>query len=178
MKEKKNIESNIDKIRELNLSSSQLDDKLDDLIFLLQNSELDSDAIAQLQGRFNTAIESHKLSIKDVNKFKILDDAGKSRLDLANDLELLLSQSTIDSQNIKELKVVERSGKFFTLLIGLALIALGFAMIVMPAPPYFEMFTVFYFTRDDGVTLMDLIALLIVFGGIYITFTSLVRSKK
>ena len=45
---------------------------------------------------------------------------------------------------------------------------LGFGMIIMPAPPNFEMFTIFFITPEDGVTLMDIIALIIVFISIFI----------
>jgi len=41
-------------------------------------------------------------------------------------------------------------------------------MIIMPAPPNFEVFTIFFITQEDGVTLMDVIALIIVFSSIFI----------
>jgi hypothetical protein len=47
----------------------------------------------------------------------------------------------------------------------------------MPAPPYFEMFTIFYFNQNDGVTLMDLIALLIVFTGVYLFLSSVLKKQ-
>lgn len=155
-----------------------MEKKLDELIDLLADSELDSESISSLQGRFNQAVENKKISLDELEKFQVLGEGSRSRLDLANDLELLLSQSNINSENVKDLRVAERSRKLITLILGVILIALGFAMIVMPAPPYFEMFTIFYFTRDDGVTLMDLIALIVVFSGVYVCFTSLSRSKN
>jgi hypothetical protein len=51
-------------------------------------------------------------------------------------------------------------------ILAILLIVVGFAMIIMPAPPSFELFTVFYFTVNDGVTVMDLVSLLIIFGGV------------
>ena len=55
------------------------------------------------------------------------------------------------------------------------MITLGMGMIIMPAPPYFEMFTIFYFNPNDGVTIMDLISLLIVFTGVYLLVSSLLK---
>jgi hypothetical protein len=49
---------------------------------------------------------------------------------------------------------------------------------VMPAPPYFEMFTIFYFTPDDGFTLMDLISLIIIATGTFIVIRSVLNPKK
>lgn len=47
------------------------------------------------------------------------------------------------------------------------MIIMGFGMIIIPAPPFFEMFTIFYFNRNDGITIMDLISLLIILAGVY-----------
>jgi hypothetical protein len=51
------------------------------------------------------------------------------------------------------------------------------AMIIMPAPPYFEMFTVFYFNDNDGVTIMDIISLLIVFTGVYLFLNAVLKKQ-
>jgi hypothetical protein len=47
------------------------------------------------------------------------------------------------------------------------MIIMGFGMIIIPAPPFFEMFTIYYFNQNDGITVMDLISLLIILAGIY-----------
>ena len=74
--------------------------------------------------------------------------------------------------------MVEKVLRLLKLLAALVLIALGYAMIVMPATPAFEMYTIFYFSADDGVTLMDLISLLIVFTGVYLFVTSLAKINR
>lgn len=53
-------------------------------------------------------------------------------------------------------------------IIGFLFVVLGFAMIIMPAPPYFDAFTLFYFSENDGVTMIDLVSLVIIAVGIYI----------
>ncbi|HVZ24541.1 MAG TPA: hypothetical protein VG842_00700, partial [Sediminibacterium sp.] len=60
----------------------------------------------------------------------------------------------------------------FKAIVALLIIMLGFAMIILPTPASFEIYTLFYFNEQDGFTLMDLISLLIIFTGIYILLTS------
>jgi len=55
------------------------------------------------------------------------------------------------------------------------MITLGFGMIIMPAPPFFEMFTIFYFNSHDGVTIMDLISLLVILFGIFFLIKAIIR---
>lgn len=62
--------------------------------------------------------------------------------------------------------------------ISVLMITLGFAMIVLPAPPYFEMYTIFYFNANDGFTLMDLISLIIVFCGIFTLIMTVQKDKR
>ncbi|OLY91852.1 hypothetical protein SAMN05444008_109103 [Cnuella takakiae] len=56
-----------------------------------------------------------------------------------------------------------------TFLIGILLVTIGLSLIIMPAPsPTFEIATLIYFNPNDGVTIMDLISLLVIFVGIYL----------
>jgi hypothetical protein len=49
-------------------------------------------------------------------------------------------------------------------------------MIIVPAPsPAFEIATIVHFTPNDGLTIMDLISLLIVFGGIYLLVYAMIN---
>lgn len=61
--------------------------------------------------------------------------------------------------------------KILLSLIGFVLICLGMGMIIMPAPPYFERFTLLHFKTDDGITLLDIISLLITLAGVYLLIT-------
>src|SRR5690606_9549224 len=107
-----------------------------------------------------------------INEVKNLATSSMDRLDQLDQLENLLKSSHFDSRNIKRLNLKTVIYKGIKAVIGLLFVTLGFAMIIMPAPPYFEMFTIFHFTQDDGVTLMDLISLIIVAVGIYIIIKS------
>lgn len=161
---------------------SRLDDpevsiegKLDELIELLEKTELDSRSALKMRSRFNAAVRQAEVGSKeDLKPFEVLDTKAP-RKDLLDNLEQLLVSHPIDSEISKRLLSSEKMKRASLLLIALILIILGFAMIIMPAPPYFEMFTIFYFSPDDGVTLMDLISLLIVFTGVYLFITSVIK---
>ncbi len=152
---------------------ASIEQKLDELITLLENANIDSEKIKQYKDKFNAAFE--KVSL---DAFKELDNESLSREDLLNNLGRLLEDHPIDSKFTST--VIKRSAtkRIVLALIGLVMITLGFAMIIMPAPPYFEMFTIYYFSNDDGVTLMDLISLIIVLCGVYLLVTSLIKHKK
>ncbi|WP_207425564.1 hypothetical protein [Pedobacter sp. SYSU D00535] len=178
MEKRKSLTEQIDRFRELGNSSEAIDKKLDELIFLLESSDLDSDAVSQLQDKFNEAVEQTKISSDSLKLFRKLDNPEASRLELVDNLENLLSHYKLDSEVSKRFILVDKVIRLVKVLAGLVMIALGFAMIVMPATPAFEMYTIVYLTAEDGVTLMDLIALLIVFAGVYLFVTSVSKVGK
>lgn len=154
-----------------------IEEKMDELLVLMENSDLDSSSFTRLQEKFNSAVEKKKSFSDKLKEFEGLDDLS-SRLEMADNLENLLSKYQVDSKVSQKYLLSEKLLKVVLLLTSCLLIGLGFALIVMPATPDFEMFTIFYFTRDDGFTLMDLIALLIVFAGVYLLIRSLVKSSR
>ena len=178
MEKQKSIDEEIEGFRQLDQAKISIDQKLDELLELLETSKLDSTAVTQIKTKFNQAVNRVEFSLENLKEFEQLDNTNASRFELADNLELLLSQYEVDSKVTKKLMLIDTLKKVSVTIISLILITLGFAMIIMPAPPYFEMFTIFHFTTDDGVTLMDLIALLIVFTGVYLFITSLVRFKS
>lgn len=178
MGSEKNIKNEIEKFRELDEAKVSAEKKLDELIHLLESSQLDSDSIAKLHLRFNDAMERKSLSVQDLDEFKKLDSDSLSRLEKVDDLEKLLSKYKLDSNDSTKLISTDKGSGISLMILAVLLILLGFAMVVMPAPPYFEMFTIFYFSQNDGVTLMDLIALVIIFTGVYLLFNSITNLKR
>lgn len=178
MGSEKSIKQEIKKFQELDEAKVSAERKLDELIHLLNNSELDSDSLQKLQNRFSEAVERRSLTIQDLDEFKKLDDNALSRIEKADDLEKLLSKYKLDSNDAPRIISSDRGSTVSLMIVAVLLILLGFAMVIMPAPPYFEMFTIFYFSQNDGVTLMDLIALVIVFTGVYLFFNSLSKLKR
>ena len=161
----------------LDRKDEELIEKLDDFIVLLAQSKLDSKNVGLLKSKFNQAID-RKLSDKSIiTEIKDISEFEHDKLAQLDKLELLLNNNYIDSKRKRGPGLREKLIRLMKSIIGFLFVTLGFAMIIMPAPPYFEMFTIFYFTANDGVTLMDLISLIIIAVGFYIVLKSIINPK-
>lgn len=160
------------------VAHASIDTKLDELIALLETHDLTKESLDRIQTKFNSAFKKAEVTEKDLADFRTLDNPQATRENRLDDLEKLLLIHQLDSRVSKKILFRDKLKRFTLLIISLVLITLGFAMIIMPAPPYFEMFTVFYFNRNDGVTLMDLISLLVVFSGVYLFITALGKFNR
>ena len=175
MDKNKRIRRELAEFQKLDDQKLSVETKLDELITLLQHARLDSESVKNIRHRFNeAAYKAERAAEENFKAFEVLDE-DSSRERMLDNLEQLLGEYPLDSRTAKKAVRGEKVRKAVLLLIALILIILGFAMIVMPAPPYFEMFTIYYFSPDDGVTLMDLISLLIVFTGVYLFITSIMK---
>lgn len=152
-----------------------LDIKADEVIKLLQKGLIAPQRIKAVQQKLINALDAASLP-KKIEAFKELD-IEQNRLELLNNFEYLLSQHQLDSDVSKKYLYRESIKKLVVIFIGIIMITLGMAMIIMPAPPYFEMFTVFYFNDNDGVTIMDIISLLIVFTGVYLFLNAVLKKQ-
>jgi hypothetical protein len=150
--------------------------KADELVVLLRKGVVDAGRVKAVQQKLLHALDEATLPQK-IEAFKELD-TEQDRLELLNGFEYLLSQHQLDSNVSKKYITQERVKKSIVVIIGIIMITLGMAMIIMPAPPYFEMFTVFYFNDNDGVTIMDIISLLIVFTGVYLFLSSVLKKQS
>jgi uncharacterized membrane protein len=72
----------------------------------------------------------------------------------------------------------EKAKRIVLIAISVSMAVLGLAMIIMPAPPYFEMFTIFYFSKDDGITLMDVISVIILLTGVYLFLNATIKKAN
>ncbi|WP_158827171.1 hypothetical protein [Mucilaginibacter lacusdianchii] len=169
-----NIKKDVARLQQSADKQAAIDAKLDELVALLAQSDIDSEKVKNVKQRFNQALDNSVTYKEQITAFQKIDiNENTSRTDLLDEFSVLLSGHQIDSEVSKKYIRAERFSRVLMIIISLVLIALGFAMIIMPAPPYFEMFTIFYFTPDDGVTLMDLISLLIILCGIYLLIRSI-----
>ncbi len=158
---------------------ANIDHKLNELLALLADSEIDSVKARSIQQKLNQALQKKISYKKEFNAFKQINTTNKAdRAELLDEFSVMLANHQVDTRMSKKYLMGERLARFFLIIISLVLIVLGFAMIVMPAPPYFEMFTIFYFNLQDGVTLMDLISLLIILSGIYLLVRSVYKPLK
>ncbi|MBS7566248.1 hypothetical protein KHS38_17705 [Mucilaginibacter sp. Bleaf8] len=176
MDSNENIKKEVTRLQQSAGKEEAIDAKLDELVALLAQSDIDSDKIKDIRLRVNEALDNTKSYREQIAAFQQIDtDENASRAALLDEFSILLSNNQIDSNISRQYLRGERLSRFFLILISLVMIALGFAMIIMPAPPYFEMFTIYYFTPDDGVTLMDLISLLIILSGIFLLIRSIYK---
>lgn len=81
-----------------------------------------------------------------------------------------------NKQNKNRINLLRFFNNSLLFVIGLVFVFLGMSMIVMPAPPFFEMYVIFVLSPETGFTLMDLFSLIIVLCGIYLAINSLNNS--
>ncbi|RZK10372.1 MAG: hypothetical protein EOO43_20355, partial [Flavobacterium sp.] len=149
-------------------SKEPLLSKLEEFLVLLEKSDLDSKNIKDIKGRINKTLDQKLKGVALIEEVREVSLAELDKMEQLDKLELLLNNNHFDTSDAKKVNIKSGISRLAKGVIGLLFVTLGFAMIIMPAPPYFEMFTIFYFNENDGVTLMDLISLIIVAVGIYI----------
>ena len=149
-----------------------LDNKLNEFISLLNSSNINSVNVKQIQKKFNVAVDEKLSEDELIIELQKVDEIDLTRLEKLDKIEMLLKTNYIDTKTIKTHKVKNFVEMMVPVLIGIVMVTLGFAMIILPAPPYFEMFPIFHFTLNDGFTLMDLISLIIILTGIFVAIKS------
>jgi hypothetical protein len=171
-----NIKKEVEELQQVSQKQAAIDSKLEELENLLAKSEIDSEKVKQIRVRMNNALDQAGNYQDSLDAFKNINvNDTTDRANMLDEFSVMLANHQVDSNMSKKYLRGERISKFFLILISLVLIMLGFAMIIMPAPPYFEMFTIFYFNPQDGVTLMDVISLLIILTGVYLLVKSIYK---
>lgn len=177
MTEKTKLTEDLKQLKHLEAKDEELFQKLGEFMLLLDQSKLDSRNIQAIQETINIAIDRKVKSEDVIKEIKQISLGNLDKLDQLDQLEFLLTTQHIDSKQVKKVVFKNFILKFIKIIIGFLLLTLGFAMIILPAPPYFEMFTIFYFNPNDGVTLMDVISLIVIAVGIYIIVKSFFNFK-
>ncbi|CAG5068652.1 hypothetical protein DYBT9623_01384 [Dyadobacter sp. CECT 9623] len=144
-----------------------LESKVQELVQAIGQAPVDSHRARIYQEQISEAFENAEETRRKIAPFRALDeDNSLSREELLEGLEKLLAENQIDSKISSGHPANKGLQKGVILILAVILITTGFAMIIMPAPASFEIATIFYFTPQDGVTVMDLVSLLIIFGGV------------
>jgi hypothetical protein len=169
----KHIGKQISTLQKAADKETDIERRLDELIGLLTSADIDSAKVKVYQDKFNKAIE-----ISSLRAFEQLDNEALSREDLLDRLGDLLKEHPVDSEQATMYVKKSTAKRIVLALLGLIMITLGFGMIAIPAPPYFELFTVLYFPNGHGVTIMDLISLVIILIGVYLLIMALIRHKR
>lgn len=139
--------------------------KLDELVELIAVSDIDRETAEIYQARFNNAV---KLSQDPLGTLgENVAENTKTDENVVDDFSIMLSNKRYRVKFVKKFLYSGGLARVVLLLISVVLIVLGYGMIIMPAPPFFEMFTIFYFNQNDGITIMDCISLLVILSGVY-----------
>ena len=153
---------------------SAVEQKLDEVAALLAGHYLKDEKLKHFQQKFDSALQNCAVDKDAINAFKIIDDKeDATREELLDDFTMLLLSNKVDSKVAGKYLKAKRIKNLVLIAIAVVILILGLSMIIIPAPPYFEMFTIYYFTPNDGITLMDVIACIIILTGIYILVRTL-----
>ena len=136
-----------------------INQKMGELTVLLSNSKIDSETARDLHKRFQQAIKDNSVN-DDENEFSIMLSSPQNK------------------KRLKQYLQSESISKFVLIALSIIMIVLGLGMIIMPAPPFFEMFTIFYFNHNDGITIMDLISLIIILAGVYFLIKGIYKNPS
>lgn len=143
--------------------------KLDDAIRLLAQSDLSDKEIHEILMHFNDSLQNLAAYQSYLANRAAVDEKP------GNEPDIFIAQYTNSRAGATGKR--RHASYVVRIIIAILVIALGFAMIILPAPPYFEMYTIFYFNEQDGFTLMDLISLIIVFSGVFMLIMAMLKDK-
>lgn len=158
------------------LEYAQIHKKMDEFLVLLSEAQPDNALLQELQIKFNSALRSASGSTA-LEPYKRMKNNFLTE-EADSELGQLLVMNNLDKKTQKKVVIWQLISKVIRIFIALLLILLGFGMIIMPAPPYFEMFTLFYLNPNDGVTIMDVISLIVAFIGLYLLVSVFTKRKS
>lgn len=158
-------------------AKTQIQEKLTEVLSLIRNTPLGNQTLREFQDQFDTAVRESSDSIS-LQRYVRTPRNFSTDEETAAELDQLLVINKLDEKKVRKVNSYRLMGSVLRLIISVLLILLGFGMIIMPAPPYFEMFTLFYLNQNDGVTIMDVISLIVAFTGIYLLVHTLSKNKK
>lgn len=170
-----NIPKEVNNSHHSDENKEAINQKMDELVSLLAQSHLDDETVKLYKQKFDNAIHRKGIQAEQVEAFQNLDSLNVSREELLDEFSVLLSDHHFDSRVTKKRYIGDSLSRVVLFVISITMIALGLGMIIMPAPPFFEMFTIFYFNQNDGITIMDLISLLVILFGIFFLIKAVIR---
>ena len=82
------------------------------------------------------------------------------------DFIIFLENNSFDSENVREYLMKLKLKVIFNKSIGIILVLLSITLIVLPLPGWIEIATIYYFNINDGITISDIVALMILVIGL------------
>ncbi|MBC7653662.1 MAG: hypothetical protein H7098_04205, partial [Oligoflexus sp.] len=124
----------------LKKQEKSVESKLNELIFLLNNGDITANEIKH-PSKINIEVAPKLSEPELIAEFKKVDDDELTRLEKLDKIDMILKSNYIDTKIVKSITIRRYSEFIIQGLIGFVMLTLGFAMIILPAPAYFEMFT-------------------------------------
>ena len=155
---------------------SAVEQKLDEVAALLAGHQLNNETLRHFQQKFDNALQNCSDNTDVIAAFNVIDEKeDASREELLDEFTMLLLSNKVDSKVAGKYLKAKRVNSILLMAVSLAMVTLGLAIIIIPAPHSFEMFTIYYFSINDGITLMDVIACIIILTGIYMLIRTLYK---
>jgi hypothetical protein len=92
----------------------------------------------------------------------------ENRKEKIEEFIIFFEENNFDSKNITDFMAKYKVSALLKKILGYLLIILSLGVIIIPLPHVYEIATIYYFNYNDGITLSDLIALLVLLVGIYL----------
>lgn len=138
---------------------------LDQLASLLSKVDFDSDMLSEYKKKIDLMeVANTETKLEKFKKFDKVDFSEREKF--LQDFEVELTSEKITSDEVFLVKQRRRITSFTKFLIGVLLMVIGIGLIVLPLPDDIKVFTIFYFTPNDGVTLIDVIGIIFILSGI------------
>jgi len=99
----------------------------------------------------------------------------KSREELIEEFGEMLSENYLNSNEVKFYKIYSILKKIIKIITGKLMVFSALYVILQPIPRYLEGFTIYYFSSQDGITLSDIIALIILYTGLQIIIKNILK---
>jgi len=104
-------------------------------------------------------------------------DISASQETQLNQFIISLNENYITSEDASNYYKKLKIKNLFKIFVGIILYLLGLYIILIPIPKELEIYTLFYFNPNDGITVSDVFALLLLFMATYIIIRPRIRMK-
>jgi hypothetical protein len=156
--------------------NTTLDKIFAELLAELEKQPISRNKAIELERRFLATMDNAYGIQSETNKSVL--DSGNLNEEISLDMNKLLRDKSLFTLSSIPHKVTSWVLILVLSFVGILFITVGFLLIITPASAEFEIATLFYFNEYDGFTVMDLIALIIVFIGIYFFLRAFVATDK
>lgn len=121
----------------------------------------------QLNGKENVK-RTERSTDEKLKAFQQIDTKGSGREEVLDMFILSLEESDLDSEEVARYARGKAGLTFLLLGSGILLILFALAVILFPLLGYLEVATLYYFNPNDGITVSDVLAVVMLLCGIYL----------